>query len=152
MPRFSATIYKLGINPVVDPPERVLKSLFKQAGRTKGAIPVLGKVNGAEFRQTLVKYAGEWRLYINGPMLKASGTNVGDDVKVEIEFDPSPPKVGMPDALVDAFARDPLAREAFDRLTPSRQKEILRYIGSLKTREAVEKNVGRVVRQLREKS
>jgi hypothetical protein len=105
MPRFSATIYKLGINPVVDPPERVLKAIFKQAGRTKGPIPVLGKVNGREFRQTLVKYAGEWRLYVNGVMLKASGTKVGDEVLFEIELDPSPPEVVMPDALAKAFSK-----------------------------------------------
>ena len=62
MARFSATIYKLGINPVVDPPERVVNAIFKQAGRTKGPIPVCGKVNGAEFHQTLVRYAGDRRL------------------------------------------------------------------------------------------
>ena len=118
----------------------------------KGPIPVRGKVNGAEFRQTLVKYAGAWRLYVNGVMLKASGTTVGDEVRIEVEFDPSPLEVEMPDALVEAFGRDRFAREAFDRLTPSRQKEILRYIGSLKTTEAIEKNVECVVRQLRDKS
>ena len=149
MPRFSATIYKLGINPVVDPPERVLNSLFKRAGRTKGPIPVRGKLNGTEFRQTLVKYSGAWRLYVNGLMLNASGARVGDKVRLEIEFDESPPEVGMPDALAKAFSKNRLARKAFDGLTPYRQKEILRYIGSLKSRDAIEKNVEKIIRQLR---
>ena len=148
MPRFSATIYKLGINPLVDPPERVLQSLWKEAGRSKGPIPVRGRLNGAEFRQTLVKYAGAWRLYVNGVMLKASGAKVGDKVRVEIEFDSSPPEVGMHAALVSAFALNPSARETFDRLAPSRQKEILRYIGSLKTEAAIEKNVTKIIEQL----
>ena len=149
MPRFSATIYKLGINPVVDPPERVLDTLFKQAGRTKGPIPVRGKVNGAEFRQTLVKYSGAWRLYVNGVMLKASGAKVGDEVRVEIEFDESPPEVGMPASLADAFRKDRIARVAFESLAPWRRKEVLRYIGSLKSKVAIEKNVERVIRQLK---
>ena len=148
MPRFNATIYKLGINPVVDPPERVMKSLFSRAGRTKGPIPVRGKLNGAEFRQTLVKYSGSWRLYVNGVMLKASGTKVGDEVRVDIEFDPSPPEVRMPDALANALRADPLARGAFYSLAPSRRKEILRYIGSLKSDEAIEKNIARLLRDL----
>ena len=151
MPRFSATIYKVGINPVVDPPERVLNAIFKQAGRTRGPIPVRGKVNGADFRQTLVKYAGAWRLYINGPMLKESGLKVGDMAKIDLEYDVSPPQVGMPASLVDAFSRDRSAREAFDLLAPSRQKEILRYIGSLKTAAAIQTNVDRVIQQLRKK-
>ena len=151
MARFSATIYKLGINPVVDPPERVLKSLFTQAGRTKGPVPVRGKLNGAEFRQTLIRYSGAWRLYVNGVMLKASGTKVGDEVRVEIEFDESPPQVGMPESLATALSNDVAVRKAFDALTPYRQKEILRYIGSLKSEEAIEKNVEKVSRQLKHK-
>ena len=150
MPRFSATIYKLGINPVVDPPERVLAAIFKDAGRSKGPIPVRGRVNAAVFQQTLVKYSGAWRLHINGVMLKASGAKVGETVKIDVEFDPSPREVRMPEALAQAFSKDRAARSAFDKLAPSRQKEILRYIGSLKTEESIRKNVEKIVRQLRQ--
>ncbi len=31
---FSAVIYKLGIDPVVDPPHEVLNLIFEQAGRS----------------------------------------------------------------------------------------------------------------------
>ena len=149
MPRFSATIYKLGINPVVDPPEHVLTAVFEQAGRVKGPIAVRGELNGTAFRQTLVKYSGAWRLYINGVMLKASGVKVGDSVRVDIEFDPSPPEVAMPLALERALRRDPVARMAFEKLVPSRQKEIVRYIGSLKSDDSIVRNVDKVIRRLR---
>lgn len=149
MPRFSATIYKLGINPVVDPPKRVLNALFKKSGRSKGPIPVRGKLNGAEFQQTLVKYAGEWRLYVNGVMLKASGMKVGDEVRVEIEFDSSPPEFGMPKQLSLALGKDKTARFEFKKLPPSRQKEIFRYLGSLKSEASIEKNVRRVISHLK---
>jgi len=148
MPRFSGSIYKLGINPVVDPPDRSMKIIFAEAGKSAGPIPVRGKLNGFEFEQTLVKYRGAWRLYINGPMLKASGLKVGDTAEIEIEFDPKPRKVPMPGALADAFRKNKMAGIAFDQLTPSRQKEILRYIGSLKTPESIDKNVSRMIRHL----
>jgi len=56
---FSAKIYIISkINPVVDVSEDVLRTIFEQAGRSKGPIPVRGRLNGAEFIQTLIKYEG----------------------------------------------------------------------------------------------
>lgn len=148
MQKFSAKIYKIGINPVVDPPDDVLEVLFEQTGRSKGPIPVSGRLDGADFIQTLVKYQGVWRLYINGEMLKASGLKSGDMAKVEIEFDPHPRLVPMPRQLKTAFGQNKQANDAFASLSPSRRKEILRYLGSLKTVESLERNVENVIRQL----
>src|SRR5688572_17250242 len=110
MVTFTAQIHKIGINPVVDPPDDVLAELFAQAGRSKGPIPVRGKVNGARYLQTLVKYGGAWRLYINGKMLKESGLKVGDEARIEIEFDPKPREVAMSRALVTALRKDKSAK------------------------------------------
>jgi hypothetical protein len=148
MPAFSQQIYKLGINPVVDPPNDALAVIFAQAGRTAGPIPVRGLINGAEFMQTLVKYAGKWRLYVNGEMLEASGLNVGDTASIEIEYDPRPRRFPVPAGLRRALARDPEARAAWDALTPSRRTEIVRYLTSLKTEASVSKNIEKVVRML----
>jgi hypothetical protein len=149
MPKFSATIFKVGINPVVDPPDGVLRKLFEKAERSKDPIPVRGRLNGAEFVQTLVKYQGAWRLYINGPMLKASGLKVGDTASVEIEFDPRPHETPMPPKFVRALSKDAVAKAAFDILTASRKKEILRYLGFLKTEESRDRNIERVLAHLR---
>ncbi len=145
---FSAKIYKIGINPVVDPPDLVMNFIFDQAGRSKGPIPVCGRIVGAEFIQTLVKYRGAWRLYINVSMLKASGLEVGDVADIEIAFDPRPRTVPVPERFENALAKNKQARAAFDALTPSRQKEILRYLGSLKTEASLERNVEKVIEQM----
>ena len=149
MPRFSASIHKIGINPAVDPPEKVLAQLFKSAGKAKGPIPVRGTINGSEFIQTLIKYRGSWRLYVNGEMLRGSGANVGDKIKVEIEFDPRPRDVQMPTRLKDALEIDTKAKIAFAELPPSRQKEIFKYINSLRTEESIARNVERILQQLK---
>lgn len=148
MVKFRSKIYVIGINPVVDPPERVLRSILAEAGKDKGPIPVRGTINGAEFVQTLVKYAGAWRLYINGIMLKDSGTALGERIEVEIEFDPRPRDVPMNVELAAALKANKTAKRAFESLAPSRQKEILRYIGSLKSIDTIAKNVDRVISQL----
>jgi hypothetical protein len=147
--KFSQTIYKIGINPVVDPPDHVLAAVFEKAGRDKGPIPVCGTINGAQFIQTLVKYKGAWRLYINGPMLKAGELKVGDVAEIEIEFDPMPRDIPVPVQFANALKQDKVARQMFDQLTPSRQKEILRYLGSLRSDEALARNVERVISHLK---
>jgi hypothetical protein len=146
---FSAKIFKIGINPVVDPPDKVLEFVFEQAGKSKGPIPVRGRLNGAEFIQTLVKYKGAWRLYINGEMLKASGLSVDDTANVEIEFDPRPREVPVPPKFAKALKDDKTANAEFDKLTPGRKKEILRYLGFLKSEDALDRNIDRVLKHLR---
>lgn len=145
---FTAAITKLGINPVVDPPEKVLLTIFEQAGKSSGPIPVRGKINDSEFIQTLVKYRGKWRLYINGEMLKASGLKVGDEAKIEVEFDPRPRVVPLPELFVTALKQNAEAKQAFEALSQSRQKEILQYLGFLKTKESLVRNVEKIIRQL----
>lgn len=134
---------------MVDPPDYVRDVIFKQAGRSKGPIPVCGTVNGAEFIQTLVKYQGAWRLYINAEMLKASGTELGETIDIEMEYDPRPRETPVPQKLAKALKKDKTARAAFERLSASRQKEICRYIGLLKSEESIDRNVERVIKHLR---
>lgn len=148
---FTAKIYKLGINPAVDPPNDVLDSLFESAGKDKGPIPVYGTIDGADFTQTLVKFQGKWRLYVNGEMLRASGAKIGDEIRVEIEFDSRPREVSMPARLREALKLDKRAKIAFAELTPSRQKEIFKYINSLRTEASIARNVEKILQQLKGK-
>jgi len=148
MKSFTANISKIGINPYVGIPEDILDSIFEQAGKARGPIPVRGTVNGKPFTQTLVKYQGVWRLYINGIMRAAAGIDVGDRAHIRLEFDSTPRAEPMHPRLVHTLAKNKSAKTAFERLTPSRQKEILRYLNSMKTEESLERNIERVIKQL----
>ena len=148
MKSFSAKIQIIGVNPYVLVPASILKYLFQKAGKDKGAIPVKGKLNGKSFIQNLVKYNGKWRLYLNGPMRQAAGIDVGDIANVEIDFDSKPRDVPMHPKLRKAFQLNSKAKAAFDKLSPSRQKEILKYINFLKAEESVDRNVARALEHL----
>src|SRR4051812_38593694 len=87
MKTFSSPIQIIGINPYVLLPEKTLQYLFKKFGKDKGQIPVSLIINEQSFTQTLVKYAGDWRLYLNVPMRKAAGKDVGDKITISIEYD-----------------------------------------------------------------
>ena len=148
MRSFSSKILKLGVNPYVSIPEKVLYVLFRNAGKTKGPLPVRGILNGNKFIQTIVKYQGAWRLYLNTPMRRGAGIDVGDLARVKIEFDPEPRIVPMHPMLSRALADNREAKTAFKKLPPFRQKEILRYLGFLKTEESVARIVEKAMRQL----
>jgi len=151
MKPFSAKIQIIGVNPYVLLPSRVLKYLFQKAGKNKGALPVQLKVGGKDFIQNLVKYSGKWRLYLNGPMRKAAGKDVGDTIEIQIDFDPQPRTTPIHPKLKKAFKENSTAKKAFEKLSPSRQKEILRYINFLKSEESVDKNVQRAIAHLTDK-
>ena len=148
MKAFSSKIYIIGVNPYVLLPSALLKHIFQKAGKDKGAIPVQLKIGGKEFIQNLLKYSGKWRLYLNGPMRKAAGKDVGDIIKIQIDFDPKPRITPMHSKLKLALKENPAAKKAFEKLSPSRQKEILRYINFLKSEESVDKNIKRAISHL----
>jgi len=145
---FNAKIYIIGVNPYVLLPVAALKQIFKQAGKDKGTIPVRGTLDGHPYIQTLVKYSGRWRLYLNTPMRKLAKKDVGDKISVTIEFDPVERTVPIPEKLLLALQKNEKAKLVFEQLSPSRQKEIARYIGNLKSEEAVIKNVARAMKFL----
>ena len=152
MKSFSAEIFKNGINPYVLLPEVILNELFIQSGKNKSPIPVRGTLNENEFIQTLVKCNGKWRLYLNTSMRKAAGIDVGDIANVKIEFDPSPRIMPMNSKLLDALEQNKKAKEAFEKLSPSRRKEIVQYLNFIKTEESVVRNVEKVIQNLLSKA
>lgn len=143
--KFSAIIDIIGINPFVFVPEKILRQILKKAGKDKGHIPVKGTVNGTPFIQTLVKYSGHWRLYINTIMLKDSPKKIGETVILTIDYDPVERTVPVHPKLLAAITKNKTAKTVFENLPPSRQKEIARYINSLKTEESMDRNIARAV-------
>lgn len=142
---FSATIEIIGVNPYVSLPEAILEEIFAQAQKRNSPIPVKGLLNERTFVQTLVKYAGEWRLYLNTPMRKDTNTVVGDRVKVSLCFDPEERIEKILPLLKKALQQDKSANKVFQAMIPSRQKEIIRYINHLKSAESIERNIAKTL-------
>ena len=148
MNEFSAEIRIIGINPYVFLPEPILTELLRKNGKDKGPVPVKGRINNRPFQQTLVKYKGEWRLYVNALMLTNSPKRIGETISVEIDFDPSDRTITPHPKLLEALKGHQEAKSKFDSLTPSLQKEIIRYISYLKSDESIERNVNRAIQFL----
>ncbi len=143
--RFNSKLEIIGINPFVFIPDKVLASIFKQSGKSKGPVPVCGTVNSVQYKQTLIRYSGAWRLYINTTMLKNSPKHIGEKLDITIAFDPSDRTIKPHPGLLKALEDSPEAKIKFNSLPASRQNEIIRYISSLKTEESVVRNITRAV-------
>ena len=145
---FTARLEIIGINPFVFVPEDILNEIFQAAGKCKSPIPVKGKVNGKPFKQNLMKYLGEWRLYINLTMLKDSPKRIGEMIEVSVEFDRYERTVSIHPELYKTIHENPLALQNFENLIPSAKLELIRYINNLKTETAVKRNIEKIIRYL----
>ena len=144
---FSAKIYVVGINPCVKVPKRITNRMVVY----RGYIRIKGKIEHHDFRQTLVPVKdAPYRLFVNGPMLKGAGVQVGDRVHFMIEQDTNPNsrKVPMPSRFKKELVEHKVW-ETFQGLTPYRQQEILKYLSFLKTEESKARNINKVIGQLK---
>lgn len=150
--RFKATMQIYNGNPYMLVSAARAKAL--QEGWRK-PMPVLVQINGKPDKPWRINMMpignGSFYLYLHGDVRKASKTKVGDHVTVDISFDEeyhSGPIHPMPSWFSEALNKNPKAKEAWGKLIPSRQKEILRYFSWLKSDEAKQRNLERAMRVL----
>ncbi|NHN24716.1 DUF1905 domain-containing protein [Flavobacterium jejuense] len=145
MYEFEAKIEVIGINPFVFVPENILQKIFEDAGKTKRHIPIKGTINDNLYKQTLVRYNGEWRLYINTTMLKNSPKRIGETIEITVSFDPESREIKPPKLFVKALTKNKEAKIVFENLPASRKSEIVKYLTNLKTEKALEKNTEKAI-------
>ena len=147
MHSFKAEIYKTGINAAVDVPTALTAGMKP----VKGYIRIAGTINGFHFKQTLVPVKNApYRLFVNIPMLKGGNTAIGETAKFAIKQDSSPIEDDYP--MVEALAlqlKEKGLTTAFDNLTAARKKDILKYLSYIKTEATMQKNIEKVVKQLK---
>jgi hypothetical protein len=149
---FAAVIKIRGVNPYV-----LVSAVRAQAIKPgwRKPLPVLVRFNAKPaiaWRINMMPVGdGSFYLYLHGDVRKASGTTVGDRVRVEIEFDASyrnGAQHPMPRWFKQALAKNPRAMNNWEALIPSRKKEILRYFSRLKSPDARARNLVRALHVL----
>jgi Bacteriocin-protection, YdeI or OmpD-Associated len=174
---FTAEVKLAGINPYVDVPERVVAALGDgpkaavlvkvastdpmkvQAAATQKArkfekdaarLKKIGRLAaGGWFRTTLVPLRAEsTRLYLHTWMRETAGVDVGDFVAVTVKPDAVPRDIPIPARLLERLEANPGAKKTWEALAASRQREILSYLNFLKTPEALERNVQKIIASL----
>ena len=129
---FSATIQKLGINACLNVPEKIVKNLLATAGKKSAPVQVKCHLNGVDFAANVVRYSGDWRLYLNLVTRRASGCDIGDKVKIHFAYDPSVRMPPIPEEFRQALRNDRDAQKAW-RLQPTpKRREILQSLNDKK--------------------
>lgn len=147
---FEAKIYPTGINWAVDVPFEISEQMVPE----KGYIRIKGQINGFDFIQTLVPVKNSpYRLFVNLLMMKGGKTALGEVAEFSIEqnHEKVEQMYEMPKVLAQALKTNRLEAE-FDQLSPSRKKDILKYLHYIKTAETLQKNIDKVIAQLIQKS
>jgi hypothetical protein len=146
--RFRARIAIRGINPYVLVSARRANSLRSD---WRKPMPVHVQVNGKPRTPSRVNMmpAGDGRffLYLRGNVRKQANADVGDLVEIRVTFDET--YRGGPAEIPAWFASElksnRRAHDGWKKLPPSRQKEIARYLGQLKSDEAKHRNLRRAL-------
>lgn len=147
--RFTATIDIFNGNPFIAVSAARATKLKKG---WKKPMPVLIRIDGkpeTPWRINMMPVGdGSFYLYLHGDVREASKTKVGDRVTVEIAFDAdykNGPMHAMPEWFRVPLSKDKKAKEGWNALPPSRQKEILRYFSWLKSDAAKQRNLEKVL-------
>ena len=118
---------------------------------TRARVAVRGSVNGVEFRKSLMPHgAGTHTLVVNKELRDKAGVDVGDTATFEIALDTEPRVVEVPDELQCALDANEDARNAFDKLPYSHQKEYAAFVSEAKRPATRERRADRSAQMLTE--
>ena len=147
--RISATIAVRGINPYVGVSAEQARRLKPDWRRPLPVVLRIATLPQHRWDTNLMPAGdGSFYLYLHGPIRRAAAVGVGDRIRVELQFDAAyrgGPAHPMPKWFRDALRGAPRALKNWQRLIPSRKKEILRYFAALKSPAARARNTARAL-------
>jgi Domain of unknown function (DUF1905)/Bacteriocin-protection, YdeI or OmpD-Associated len=112
-----------------------------------GRIPVRATFDGVEYRGSVASMGGEKVLGVLKAIREQLGKGEGDQVTVTVDRDMAERTVTMPDDLVRALD-DAGAREAFDALSYSHQREYVNWVEEAKRPETRLRRVVQMVERV----
>ena len=109
-----------------------------------------GWVNGVEFMTATFPYKGEG-LWVGVPKAArvAAGLNVGDEAELALMLDEAPRVVELPAELKAALDAEPDLHARYEKLAPSRKRELAEPVSEAKKSETRAARVEKALARLR---
>jgi hypothetical protein len=126
-------------------PEEVVEAL---GGGKRPTVTIT--INGHSWRSRVAIMRGRYLIGLSNANRHAAGVATGDQVEVEVEFDPEPRVVAEPADLARALDADPLARAAYDRLSYGLKLRHVRAIESARKPETRRRRIEKAIAVLRD--
>jgi hypothetical protein len=144
---FNSTIYKEGMNYVVDVPDDS-KSYFQK----DGYIPVKGTIDTEKFIGTLIPRKGnKYALFIKWEIRTKINKTEFDEVEVKIEYDPESRELPVPEDVELILAENSEIYNAFLKLSTSHRRELIQYVTNAKKDDTRLKRIQKIEDHLRER-
>ena len=113
---------------------------------TRAMLRVRGTINGFGFRSCIMPLGdGTHCMMVNKAMQAGAKAKPGATVKVVMEPDTAPRVVTVPAELKKAFAKNKVAKAAFEKMPYSHKKEYVGYIIEAKQTETRARRVARAL-------
>ena len=108
-------------------------------------------IEGIPYRGTLVRMGTECHLLLILKEIREQiGKTFGDEVKITVEADAEPRVIEVPAELKKALAKEKAAREYFESLAYSHQREYVGYIIEAKKEETRLRRVAQTIEMLKQ--
>jgi hypothetical protein len=118
---------------------------------TAARIPVVAEVEGVSFTSSVMTGPEQSRyLVVNRSVRDQAGVTEGDTVSVRLRVDTAERRVEAPSDLTEALAAAPTARETYEALSYSRQKEYVTWIEAAKRPETRQRRLAKALDLLAE--
>lgn len=116
---------------------------------TRARVPVRGAINGYPYRNSIFPRGdGTHYMVVRKELREGAGVKGGQTVTVTMERDDEPRTVTPPAELARALKRDRAAREAWDKLSYTHQREHARAVEEAKRPETRARRVEKTIAQL----
>lgn len=138
---------------IVEPPERMKGLEVPQevvdalGGGKRPRVTIT--INGHSWKSMIAIMRGRHLIGLSNANRQAAGLVTGDEVEVDVEFNPEPPVVVEPADFARALDADPAARTAYDHLSYSHKREHVLAIESAKKPETRARRIDKAVAMLR---
>jgi hypothetical protein len=126
---------------------RIPFDVEKVFGRKR--VPIRAWIDGVLYRGTLVRMGEPCHMLIILKEIRlAIGKSFGDTVEISLQEDTQARVVEIPPDLQQAFEQEPLARDAFEKLSYTHQKEHVRAILEAKREETHQNRIVKTIQML----
>lgn len=114
-------------------------------------VRVKGTLNGVDFRSnTMPMGGGAACLGVHKATREAAGAGFGEVVAIEVERDDAPRPIEVPPALAAALDGETGLRASFEKLSPSRRRELATWVAEAKRDDTRARRVAQTLDRLRE--
>lgn len=125
--KFTTTILQSGNNTGIEVPEKIIEKF--NAGKRP---PVIVSLNGYTYRSTVAVMGGKFLIPLSKEHRENADVKGGQKLEVTLEYDSEPRTVELPADFQKALDTNEKCRQAYEKLAPSKKKEVVRHIESAK--------------------